>query len=96
MELVWEQYFAHHFRTTASAFYYPIHSLIAEQVDPANGNAFFTNAGALDLRGVDFELARRIAAWPGIYGQLQLSGCDQRDHSHTSHEFSETPRPGKP
>jgi outer membrane receptor protein involved in Fe transport len=60
MELVWEQYFAHHFRTTASAFYYPIHSLIAEQVDPANGNAFFTNAGALDLRGLDFELAREL------------------------------------
>jgi outer membrane receptor for ferrienterochelin and colicins len=60
MELVWEQYFAHRFRTTASAFYYPIHSLIAEQVGPANGNAFFTNAGALDLRGLDFELAREL------------------------------------
>ncbi len=60
MELVWEQYFANHFRTTASAFYYPIRSLIKEQVDPANGNAYFANAGSLNLRGLDFSLSRTL------------------------------------
>ena len=60
MELVWEQYFASHFRTTASAFYYPIHGLIAEQIDPANGNAVFKNAGSLNLRGLDFTVARSL------------------------------------
>ena len=96
MELVWEQYFANHFRMTASGFYYPIHSLISEQVDPANGNAFFTNAGSLDLRGLDFRLSRDIAGWPGRHGQLHLSGCDEPEHSNACHEFSETPRSGKP
>ncbi len=67
MELVWEQYFANHFRTTISGFYYPIHSLISEQVDPANGNAFFTNAGSLDLRGLDFAL------WRSLPGQLETT-----------------------
>jgi hypothetical protein len=33
MELVWEQYFANHFRMTLSGFYYPIRSLISEQLD---------------------------------------------------------------
>jgi iron complex outermembrane receptor protein len=59
-ELVWEQSFARHFRTTVSVFYYPIHSLISEQVDPATGNAFFTNSGSLDLRGVGFALWRSL------------------------------------
>jgi iron complex outermembrane receptor protein len=59
-ELVWEQYFANHFRLTASGFYYPIHSLISEQLDSANGEAVFRNAGSLNLRGVDFELGRKL------------------------------------
>jgi outer membrane receptor for ferrienterochelin and colicins len=60
MELVWEQSFAGSFRLTASGFYYPIRSLIGQQVDPANGNIMFTNAGSLDLEGVDFSLWRRL------------------------------------
>jgi outer membrane receptor for ferrienterochelin and colicins len=64
MELVWEQYFANHFRMTVSGFYYPIRSLISEQVDPTNGNAVFTNAGSLDLRGLDFELKRKLPGGP--------------------------------
>jgi outer membrane receptor for ferrienterochelin and colicins len=60
MEVVWEQYLSNHFRMTASAFYYPIHGLIGEQVDPSDGNAFFTNAGSLDLRGIDFTLLRKL------------------------------------
>ncbi len=47
-ELVWEQYFANHFRLTASGFYYPIHSLISEQLDSANGEAVFRNAGVIE------------------------------------------------
>lgn len=46
---------------------YPIHGLISEQVDPANGNAFFTNAGSLDLQGLDFAL------WRGLPGGLEAS-----------------------
>jgi outer membrane receptor for ferrienterochelin and colicins len=74
MELVWEQYFANHFRMTVSGFYYPIRSLISEQVDPANGNAFFTNAGSLDLRGLDFELKRKLPG--GLEGTVSYSFQD--------------------
>jgi outer membrane receptor for ferrienterochelin and colicins len=74
MELVWEQYFANHFRMTVSGFYYPIRSLISEQVDPANGNAFFTNAGSLNLRGLDFELKRRLPV--GVEGTVSYSFQD--------------------
>jgi outer membrane receptor for ferrienterochelin and colicins len=78
-ELVWEQYFANHFRMTVSGFYYPIRALIGEQVDPATGNAFFTNAGSLDLRGVDFELGRRLPG--GLEGTVSYSFQDVRSPS---------------
>jgi outer membrane receptor for ferrienterochelin and colicins len=59
-EVVWEQYFANHFQMAASAFYYPIHSLITEQVDPLTGNNVFSNAQSLDIRGLDFTLSREL------------------------------------
>jgi iron complex outermembrane receptor protein len=74
MELVWEQYFANHFRMTVSAFYYPIRDLISQQVDAATGNAFFTNAGTLDLRGLDFELKRKLPG--GLEGTVSYSFAD--------------------
>jgi iron complex outermembrane receptor protein len=74
VELVWEQYFANHFRMTVSGFYYPIRSLISEQVDSTNGNAFFTNAGSLDLRGLDFELKRKLPE--GLEGTVSYSFQD--------------------
>ena len=74
MELVWEQYFAKHFRTSASVFYYPIRNLISEQVDPVNGNAFFANAGSLDLRGFDFSLSKTLPG--GLDGTIGYSFQD--------------------
>jgi iron complex outermembrane receptor protein len=71
MEVVWEQYFASHFRMSVSGFYYPISSLIREQIDPSTGNAVFANAGSLNIRGMDFELGRRLPA--GLQGTLSYS-----------------------
>jgi outer membrane receptor for ferrienterochelin and colicins len=79
MELVWEQYFANHFRLTVSGFYYPIRGLINEQVDPVNGNAFFANAGSLDLRGLDFVLARDLPH--GTEGTVSYSFQDATNTS---------------
>ena len=74
MELVWEQYFANHFQTTVSGFYYPIHSLISEQVDSTNGNAAFTNAGSLHLRGLEFGLSRKLR--DGVEGTVSYTFQD--------------------
>jgi iron complex outermembrane receptor protein len=74
MELVWEQYFANHFRMTVSGFYYPIRSLISEQIDPTSRDFFFTNAGSLDLRGLDFELKRKLPG--GLEGTVSYSFQD--------------------
>jgi outer membrane receptor for ferrienterochelin and colicins len=74
MELVWEQYFQSHFRMMVSGFYYPIDGLISERVDPASGNAFFTNAGSLDLRGLDLAIGRRLPG--GVEGTVSYSFQD--------------------
>jgi iron complex outermembrane receptor protein len=89
MELVWEQYFANHFRMTVSGFYYPIRGLIGEQVDFATGNAFFSNAGSLDLRGVDFEFGRRLPG--GLEGTISYSFQDVRNPS-TPKPLTNSPR----
>ena len=82
MEVVWEQQFASHFRTSVSGFYYPIHGLISEQVDPVSGEAFFANAGSLDLRGFDFALSRSLPG--GLEGTVSYSFQDAADSAHTA------------
>jgi len=79
MELVWEQYFAKHFRTTASAFYYPIRKVISEQVDPVNGNAFFANAGSLNLRGFELSVSRTMPG--GLDSTVSYSFQDAKEGS---------------
>ena len=77
MELVWEQYFASHFRMTASGFYYPIHALITEQIDRTSGNAVFVNGGSLDLRGATLALSRSLPA--GMEGSISYTYQDATD-----------------
>jgi outer membrane receptor for ferrienterochelin and colicins len=74
LELVWEQSLTNHFRMVASGFYYPIHSVISEEVDPANGNGVFTNAGSLDLRGLDVSLLRSFPG--GLEGTVSYTFQD--------------------
>jgi len=79
MELIWEQYFANHFRITISGFYYPIRAVISQQINPTTRNVFFTNAGSLDLRGLDLELGRRLLG--GLEGKVSFSFQDVRNPS---------------
>jgi outer membrane receptor for ferrienterochelin and colicins len=71
MEVVWEQYFANHFQVSMSGYYYPIRSLINEQIDPLTGNAVFVNAGSLDLRGLEFAVSRKLPG--GVGGTVSYS-----------------------
>ena len=71
VELVWERYFSRHFLLAVSGFYYPIRGLINQQVDPGDGEAFFANAGSLNLRGLDFALSRSLPG--GLEGRLSYS-----------------------
>ena len=80
--MVWEQYFSNHFRMTVSGFYYPIHGLISEQVDPLRGEAFFANAGSLSLKGFDFILSRSLPG--GSEGTVSYSFQDATDSARTA------------
>jgi outer membrane receptor for ferrienterochelin and colicins len=82
VEAVWEQELSNHFRTAVSGFYYPIHGVINEAVDPRTGEAVFANNGSLDLRGFDFSLSR---SWPGgLEGTVSYSfqnGINESTHA---------------
>ena len=74
MELVWEQYFANHFRITVSGFYYPIQGVISQALDPVTQDAVFANGGSLDLRGLDFGVSRTLPR--GLEGTVTYSYQD--------------------
>ena len=57
-----------------SGFYYPIHGLISQLVDPATRDAVFANAGSLNIRGLDFTLAKSLSA--GLEGTVSYSFQD--------------------
>jgi outer membrane receptor for ferrienterochelin and colicins len=80
MELVWEQYFANHFQMTVSGFYYPIHSLIGQQID-SMGEAVFVNTGSVDLRGLDFGLSRSFPG--GVEGTVSYTFQDAINPSNS-------------
>jgi outer membrane receptor protein involved in Fe transport len=82
MEMVWEQYFSRHFRMAVSGFYYPIHGLISEQMDPISGEAFFANAGSLNIRGFDFALYRTLPG--GLEGAVSYSFQDVTDSARAA------------
>jgi len=79
MELVWEQYLPKHLLLAVTGFDYPIRHLINEQIDPASGNAFFANAGSLELRGLEFVVSRSVPG--GLQGRLSYSFQNATDAS---------------
>ena len=79
MELVWEQYLPRHLLLAVTGFDYPIRHLINQQIDPANGEAFFANAESLDLRGLEFAVSRSMPG--GLEGRLSYSFQNAADAS---------------
>jgi len=77
VELVWEQYFANHFRLGVSGFYYPIRGLINAQTDPITGSIIYLNADQVDIRGLDLVLRRRLP-W-GLEGGITYSFQDAKN-----------------
>jgi outer membrane receptor for ferrienterochelin and colicins len=70
-EVVWEQYFAKHYRFTASGYYYKIDNLITQQRDPADGLIIFKNSEQVEAKGVEFELSGKWAS--GLEGRLSYT-----------------------
>ena len=74
-ELVYEQYFREHYRSSISGFYYRVQDLItSEPVDPLNPNSSATryvNVDAINAPGMELELEGK---WPGgLEGRLSYT-----------------------
>lgn len=70
-ELVWEQSIGEHLRSVVSGYYYKIHHLIAQQLDPGDGLLQYRNLGEIEAKGMGLELEGR---WPsGLEGRISYS-----------------------
>jgi outer membrane receptor for ferrienterochelin and colicins len=76
-EVVWEQYFAKHYRFTASGYYYRIDDLITQQMDPADGLIVFKNTDQVDAKGLELELGGKWAG--GLEGRLSYALQETRN-----------------
>jgi outer membrane receptor for ferrienterochelin and colicins len=70
-EAVWEQYFAQHYRFVASGYYYKIHDLITQQMDPTDGLIIFENTDRVVAKGLTLELGGKWAN--GLEGRLSYT-----------------------
>jgi len=70
-EVVWEHYFAKHYRFTASGYYYRIRDLITQQLDPADGLIVFRNTDQVEAKGLEFELGGKWAN--GFEGRISYA-----------------------
>jgi iron complex outermembrane receptor protein len=70
-EAAWEQYFGKHYRFVASGYYYRIHDLITQQVDPSDGLIVFRNSDQVEAKGVELELGGKWAN--GLEGRISYT-----------------------
>jgi iron complex outermembrane receptor protein len=76
-ELVYDQYFGRHLRSSLSGFYYQCRELIVQTMDPTDGLAMFSNIGKVEAKGIEAEL---LGAWAnGLQGRLSYSYQNARN-----------------
>lgn len=79
-EVVWEQYFAKHYRFVASGYYYKIRDLITQQTDPTDGLIIFDNTDRVEAKGLTLELGGKWAN--GLEGCLSYAlGIAKNEHT---------------
>ena len=89
MSVVLEQYFGRSTRLSAAGFYYPLRQLITQQIDPGSGKAIFQNSGSVDMRGIEFDLAR---TWKrGLEAGVQYS-FQHLKNQHDAAALSNVPK----
>jgi iron complex outermembrane receptor protein len=88
-ELDYEQKLPYRVNFSASTYYYHIHDLIDQQLDPANGLIIYQNVRDVDAVGAEFELERRMEN--GF--EVRLSYTLQRSEDAATHqELTSSPR----
>jgi len=87
--VVLEQHVSRRTRFAATAYYYPLRRLIGEQTDPVSHKMVFQNSGSVDMRGVEFELAKTWAR--GMEASVQYSFQDLKNR-HDAAPLSNVPK----
>ena len=75
--VVLEQYLGRRTRFTVGGYYYPLRRLIGEEIEPVSGKMIYQNRGSVDMKGMEFELAK---TWRrGVESSVQYSFQDLDD-----------------
>jgi len=76
-EMVYEQYFLKHYRSSLSGFYYRISDLISQRIDRTDGLIQFDNIDAINARGAELELEGNWES--GLKGRLSYTYQKAKD-----------------
>jgi outer membrane receptor for ferrienterochelin and colicins len=88
-EVVYEQYFLKHYRSSLSGFYYQLSDLVSQRLDPADGMIQYGNVDAVDAKGGEVELE---GTWEsGLKGKVSYSYTLTRD-ARTDKSLTNSPR----
>jgi iron complex outermembrane receptor protein len=88
-EVVFEKYVGDHLRLSASGYVYHIKDLITQELDPADGLISFRNDDAIAAKGLEFEIAGKLAR--GFEGNASYSLQQTRDRE-TGQELTNSAR----
>ena len=89
-ELVYEQYFLQHYRSSLSGFYYKIDDLISQRVDPGDASLVqFANLDAIEAKGGELELE---GTWDGgLKGRVSYT-YQRVEDAHNGASLVNSPR----
>jgi iron complex outermembrane receptor protein len=87
-ELVYEQYFARHYRFSASGYYYHVSDLIAQTLD-SYGETIYANINHVRAKGVEFQLEGK---YPNGWMARASYALQRAEDEATGAELSNSPR----
>ena len=89
-ELVYEQYFLQHYRSSLSGFYYKIEDLISQRIDPGDASLLqFANLDDIEAKGGELELE---GTWEGgLKGRISYT-YQRVEDAHSGASLVNSPR----
>ena len=90
-ELIYEQYFADHYRGTVVGFYYEVHDFISQTRDPWDRLLVYENTSQIDTYGVEFEVDGKWDNGLEGTGKLHLPENQKPGYGPNPFKFTQTP-----
>src|SRR5262249_12225474 len=87
-ELVWEQYLPANLRFSAAGYYYRVHNLALQVLDPSDGLTVFRNVDSATAKGIELGLEGRFMT--GLVARVSYA-LQRAEDEATGQELSNSP-----